>query len=266
MLLTAVSLALRAEGQRVAISGYDPVAYFTDGHPVPGKPEFNYEWHNAHWLFANAEHRTLFVADPEHYAPQYDGYCSMGVAGVSFAAPHKDTIDPEAWAIVDGKLYLTHTTRSLERWRQNAAENIRQADQNWSTVQNQPEPAMIGPPCLDHPPSVVVSISGGGRRVLIGGQVAIGKDGNIIGKHDMRAQIEQVGKNVEACLKAAGANTSDIILTRAYVTDTSAFSKYDDIRTRYFGPASSKSTIVEVPQIAAGADFLVEIEAVAAVE
>jgi enamine deaminase RidA (YjgF/YER057c/UK114 family) len=258
--------AARGGETRVAISGYDPVAYFTDGHPVPGKPEFNYEWHDARWRFASTAHRDLFIADPERYAPQYDGYCARGVAGVAFAAPHKDTVDPEAWTIVDGKLYLTHTRRSLDAWRKDAAENIKKANENWSTVKNQAEPVIIGPPCLDHPASVVVSVSGGGRRVLVGGQVAVDKDGNVVGRNDMRAQIEQAGKNVQACLETGGANTSDIILTRAYVTDADRFAKNADMRARYLGPASSTSTTVEVPKISAGADFLVEIEAVAAAE
>src|SRR3954454_15911935 len=100
-LVAAVILAPAAwsDEPKLAISGYDPVAYFTVGHPVPGESEFSYEWNGSRWFFADADHRALFAADPEHYAPQYDGYCSMGVAGVSFAAPHKDTVDPEAWAI-----------------------------------------------------------------------------------------------------------------------------------------------------------------------
>jgi enamine deaminase RidA (YjgF/YER057c/UK114 family) len=96
--------------------------------------------------------------------------------------------------------------------------------------------------------------------------VSVDNDGNIVGKGDMRAQIEQVGKNVRACLEAAGADPSNIILTRVYVTDTGAFSNNPDIRTRYFGPPSPMSTLVEVPKISSGPEFLVEIEAVAAAE
>jgi len=102
--------------------------------------------------------------------------------------------------------------------------------------------------------------------VNVGGQLALDKDGKIVGKGDMRAQIEQVGKNIQACLKAAGAGASDVILTRAYVTDTDAFSKNADMRARYLGPELPTSTTVKVPKLAAGSDFLVEIEAVATVE
>jgi enamine deaminase RidA (YjgF/YER057c/UK114 family) len=252
--------AARCGETRLAIGGYDTVAYFTDAKPVPGKTEFEYAWHNARWHFASAAHRDLFVGDPNRYAPEYDGYCAMGVA---WEAPHKDTVDPEAWTIVDGKLYLTHTARGLDSWRENAAENIKTADENWSTVKNLPEPAIVGPPCPDRPPSVVISVRGG-RQVLVFGQLARDKEGNVVGKGDMQAQIEQVGKNIQACLKAAGASTYGIIKTVTYVTDLDAYSKYADMRARYLGPELPTSTTVKVDRLA-GPDFLVEMEAVATV-
>jgi enamine deaminase RidA (YjgF/YER057c/UK114 family) len=269
-LLLAIVLvpAARSEESKLSIGGYDPVAYFTDGKPVQGKTEFEYLWRKLRWRFASGQHRDLFVKDPEHYAPQYDGYCAMGVAsmGVAWTDPHKDTVDPEAWAIVDGKLYLTGTVRALDEWRENPGENIKTANQNWSTVKNLPEPAIVGPPCPDRPPTVVISLSGGGRQVLVGAQTAVDTGGNIVGKGDMRAQFEQVGKNIQACLEIAGAKASNLILTRAYVTDAGAFAKNADLRTRYLGPESAASKIVEVPKLAAGADFLVEIEAAAKLE
>jgi len=263
VLLWFAPSAAPAEELRLSISGYDPVAYFTDGKPVPGVGDFEYVWRDARWRFASAAHRDLFVANPEHYAPQYDGYCAMGVA---WKEPHKDTIDPQAWIIVDGKLYLTHTSRTMdERWRPNLAENIKRADANWSTVEHQPEPTVVGPPCRDRPPSVIVSVTGGGRRVIVGGQVARDAAGNVVGKGDMRAQTEQAGKNVQVCLEAAGAQVSDIVLTRAYVTDADAFKRNADLHARYLGPESASSAVNAVSTLAAGLDFLVEIEAVATI-
>ena len=58
----------------VAIKGYDPVAYFTLGKPLAGKKEYEYQWQDAKWLFANEDHLSLFSSDPEKYAPQYGGY------------------------------------------------------------------------------------------------------------------------------------------------------------------------------------------------
>jgi enamine deaminase RidA (YjgF/YER057c/UK114 family) len=264
VLFLLVAGAARSEDARLAISGYDPVAYFTEGKPVPGRSEFEYTWHNARWRFASLAHRDTFAGNPDRYAPQYDGYCAMGVKGVSVAAPHKDTVDPEAWAIVDGKLYLTHTSGSLERWRENAARNIKEADLNWTKVKVQAEPAIVGPPCRADPPTVVVTVEGGGRRVIVGAQLALDKDGKVVGKGDMRVQIEQVGKNVEACLKAAGSTASDILVTRTQVADMAAFSKNADVWARYLGAEIPASTTVESSKLL-GTDFLVEIEAVAAV-
>jgi enamine deaminase RidA (YjgF/YER057c/UK114 family) len=263
LLTTLVAPSARSEEPKLSISGYDPVAYFTDGNPVKGKPEFEYLWHNLRWHFANDEHRDLFAKNPDRYTPQYDGYCAMGVAGAAVFGPHKDTVDPEAWAIVDGKLYLTHTRYTLERWRPTLAENIKQADANWSAVAHQPEPVFIGPPCADHPPSVIASVQGGERRVNVGGQLAVDKEGKVVGKGDMRVQIEQASKNVQVCLEVAGAKASDIVLTRAYVTDADAFKKNADVFARYLGPAS---TVTPVSSFSAGPDFLVEIEAVAAID
>ena len=150
-------------------------------------------------------------------------------------------------------------------WRANASENIKTANENWSNVKNMAEPVVVGPPCPGSPPSVVIALSSGGRQVLVGGQLARDKDGNVVGKDDMRAQIEQVGKNIEACLKAAGASTSRIINTATYVTDLDAFSKHADIRERYLGRELPTSTTVKADHLASP-DFLVEIEAVATLD
>ena len=125
----------RAEEPRLAIGGYDAVAYFTDAKPIPGRSDIAYMWHDARWQFASAAHRDLFVKDPEHYAPQYDGYCARGAS--RGATAHKDTVDPQAWAIVDGKLYLTHSREALAKWQQNARENIQRADRDWPGVEKQ---------------------------------------------------------------------------------------------------------------------------------
>jgi hypothetical protein len=119
---------------RLAISGYDPVAYFTDGKPVPGNSQFEYRWHNLRWRFATGAHRALFAHDPEHYAPQFDGYCAVGVA---WSTPHKDTVDPTAWTIVAGKLYLTHNHHWLTVWRGHEAEYIKRGHANWPSVEKQ---------------------------------------------------------------------------------------------------------------------------------
>ena len=71
---TSSSPQINAGPDGIAIKGYDPVAYFSEGMPVKGVEEFSYDWKGAKWLFSQRQHRDLFLADPEKYAPQYGGY------------------------------------------------------------------------------------------------------------------------------------------------------------------------------------------------
>ena len=255
--------AARSEEPKLSISGYDPVAYFTDGKPVQGKTEFEYLWHKLRWRFASDEHRQSFAKDPDGYAPQYDGYCAMGTAAGE--AAHKDTVDPEAWAIVDGKLYLTHVPQAMEAWRQDSAGYIKRADENWVAVKDLAEPVVLGPPCAAAPPSTLVARRDGGHMVVVGPEAARDESGNMVGKGDMGAQLEQVGKKVEACLNVAGAKLSDIVETRTYVVDPDQLARYADLRKRYFGSASPARTIVKKGGVS-GPDNLVEVMAFAAVQ
>jgi enamine deaminase RidA (YjgF/YER057c/UK114 family) len=260
LFLTFLAPSAWGDELRLSISGYDPVAYFTDGKPVQGKPEFEYSWHRLRWRFVDGEHRELFTRDPKHYAPQYDGYCAMGMS--DGGAAHKDTVDPEAWAIVDGKLYLAHNRYWMQVWRESAKERIRQADQDWEVVKDLPAPEIVGPPCAASPPTTKVASRDGGHLIVVGGQVARDEAGNVVGKGDLRAQIEQVGKNVGACLNGGGATVKDISFTVSHVTEPFEFDKYADLRQRYFGPPSPGTTTVPVPQLASP-DFLLQVEAVA---
>ena len=253
----------RGEEPQLSISGYDPVAYFTDGKPIKGKAEFEYLWHKLKWRFASSGHRDLFVSSPSQYAPQYDGYCAMGVTNGEDA--HKDTVDPEAWAIVDGKLYLTHNQYWLGIWREHSEEYIKRADASWQALADRADPVTVGPPCAASPATTKVALRDGGYWVVVAGQVARDDAGKIVGKGDMQAQIEQVGKNVDACLSAGGATVRDIIFTVNYVKDPAEFEKYADLRLRYFGPPTPDSATVAVPQLA-DPDLLVQVEAFAAIK
>ena len=260
VLATLLPAAARGEEARISIGGYDPVAYFTDGKPVQGKPDIETSWHRLRWRFANVSHRDMFVKDPARYTPQYDGYCAMGTS--IDAAAHKDTVDPAAWAIVDGKLYFTHNQYWLRVWREKAAEHIRQADRDWQAVKNLSAPEIVGPPCAASLPTTKVALRDGGHWVVVAGQVSRDQAGNVVGKGDLKAQIEQVGKNVGACLAAGGAAVKDIVFTVSYVTQPAEFDKYADLRRHYFGPPTPHSAIVPVPQLV-GPEYLVQVEAFA---
>jgi enamine deaminase RidA (YjgF/YER057c/UK114 family) len=253
----------RSEEPKLSISGYDPVAYFTDGKPTQGKAEIEYLWHKLRWRFANEAHRNLFAKEPDRYTPQYDGYCAVGVSAGEEG--HKDTVDPEAWAIVDGKLYLTHMSQGMADWRQNPADYIKQADANWPAVKDLAAPEILGPPCAASPPTTKVALRDGGHMVIVGPEAARDDSGKIVGKGDMGAQLEQIGKNVEACLKIAGVKLSDIVETRTYVADPDQLAQYADLRQRYFGSASPARTIVQKGGLPAP-ENLVEVMAFAAIK
>lgn len=118
----------------VAIKGYDPVAYFTEGRAMKGSPDFAYDWLGTPWHFANASHRDMFAADPAGYAPQYGGYCTLGVGVDGHAA---ENIDPEqSWRIIDGKLYLVFDPVGAEELDGPARQDwLRRAEDKWPELQ-----------------------------------------------------------------------------------------------------------------------------------
>lgn len=132
LLLAGASMAQKApvySDASGAIRGYDPVAYFTLGRPVKGSPAFTYRWNGAEWRFASAENRDRFAAAPQKYAPQYGGYCAYGVAN-GYAVK----IEPDAWSVVDGKLYLNYDRSVQAKWKKDVPGYIGKADANWPQV------------------------------------------------------------------------------------------------------------------------------------
>lgn len=110
----------------LAIHGYDPVAYFTDGKPVEGKAEFTHRYEGAVWRFATAANRDAFAAEPQRYAPQYGGYCAWAVSE-GYTAP----IDPDAWHIENDKLYLNYSKSVQQTWVEDIPGSVAKADANW---------------------------------------------------------------------------------------------------------------------------------------
>jgi YHS domain-containing protein len=110
----------------VAVKGYDTVAYHTENKPVEGKADFQFVWNGATWNFSSEANRDSFAKNPEKYAPQYGGYCSYAVAQ-GYTADG----DPQAWKIVDGKLYLNYSPKVKELWEQDIPGNIKNANENW---------------------------------------------------------------------------------------------------------------------------------------
>ena len=125
--------AVNVDETRLAIKGYDPVAYFTEAKPVQGSSQFTADHLGATYHFSSAQNQSLFEGNPEKYAPQYGGYCAFGVS-----KEYKFDIDPEAWAVVDEKLYLNLNKKVQARWIGEKDELIVEADTIWTQIANKP--------------------------------------------------------------------------------------------------------------------------------
>jgi YHS domain-containing protein len=113
----------------IAIDGTDAVAYFTESAPVAGDEAITFDYMGATWRFSTEANRDAFAADPTAYAPQYGGYCAYAVSQGYTAS----TV-PEAWTVVDGKLYLNFSTSVRRRWERDIPGHIAAADANWPSV------------------------------------------------------------------------------------------------------------------------------------
>lgn len=109
-----------------ALGGTDPVAYFTDAAPVQGSNDFATEWMDATWTFASNDNRQAFEDDPTAFAPQFGGYCAWAVS-----QNYTASTDPDAWRIVDGKLYLNYSKRIQRKWEGDIVGNIAAGHANW---------------------------------------------------------------------------------------------------------------------------------------
>ncbi len=114
-----------------AVQGYDVVIYFTDHKPVKGSKEFTANHAGETWHFASAGNLKKFKASPEKYMPQFGGYCAYGMS-----RGYKAKTDPEAWTIVDGKLYLNYNTEVRKIWNEKQGEFINKGNSNWPTVKD----------------------------------------------------------------------------------------------------------------------------------
>jgi hypothetical protein len=113
----------------VALSGYDPVAYFTESRAVKGRVDFETTWNGARWRFVSHENRDRFVKDPLRYAPQFGGYCAYAVSkGYTASA------DALAWSVVNGKLYVNYSMSVRQEWEKDRDARIASAEANWPGV------------------------------------------------------------------------------------------------------------------------------------
>lgn len=127
----AADIDMNANGNDLAIQGYDPVAYFTNEKPTKGSSDFTATYKNAIYHFSNEQNRDLFRASPAKYAPQFGGFCAFGVT-----KGRKFDTDPTAWRVVDGKLYLNLNKDVQKVWLEDVPGYITNANQTWPTIKS----------------------------------------------------------------------------------------------------------------------------------
>lgn len=113
----------------VAIQGYDPVAYFESNKAIEGKKECNTKYKEAIYYFSSENNKALFLKNPDKYVPQFGGFCAYGVS-----ENHNSPTQPEAFTIVDDKLYLNYNLKVKEFWSKNRDARIIKANENWETL------------------------------------------------------------------------------------------------------------------------------------
>ena len=123
------ALAVDVTHSTPGISGYDPVAYFTEGKPMKGSGYHVAEYQGVTYAFATKDHKQLFEGNPQKYVPAYGGYCAYGVAvGKKFVS------DPEAWKVVNGTLYLNLDKDIQSKWLQDIPGYIKKSEANWKDI------------------------------------------------------------------------------------------------------------------------------------
>ena len=125
-LVAQTKTLLNLDRAGLAIQGYDPVAFFTDGKPVKGNPELSYQYTGATYHFASEEHREAFKSEPVKYEPQFGGYCAYGVSRNKLVK-----IDVDAFQIVDGKLLLQYSKGVRDDFNKDQQGNLAKANANW---------------------------------------------------------------------------------------------------------------------------------------
>ncbi len=115
-----------------AAEGYDVVAYFTQGKAVEGNSDNSFEWQGVTWRFSSKANLNAFALNPEKFAPQYGGYCAYAVS-----QGYTASIDPQAWSIVDDRLYLNYSKSVQSTWSEDISGYIMAADNNWPRVKKE---------------------------------------------------------------------------------------------------------------------------------
>lgn len=139
LLIAAVSVSTFAQTSKstknvnveknIAIQGYDPVAYFESSKAIKGSKAIATTYQEAVYQFSTESNKTVFLKNPTNYLPQFGGFCAYGMSE-GYEAP----IQPEAFTILDNKLYLNYNLETKEAWLKDKKNRIQKADVNWAKI------------------------------------------------------------------------------------------------------------------------------------
>jgi len=110
---------LNLDERGIALQGHDPVAFFTERHPVKGSLEFSSEFAGARYLFASKQNKALFESNPLKYEPQFGGFCAYGVS-----EGYTAKVTVEAFQIVDGRLLMQYDSSVRDLFNKNTGDNL----------------------------------------------------------------------------------------------------------------------------------------------
>jgi YHS domain-containing protein len=127
-LASTLAHAQATDAPRLALKGYDVVAYFAGSKAQPGSADFRTDFDGMRYQFSSAQNRAAFSADPDRYLPQFGGYCAMGISkGKKFES------DPTLWKVIDGKLYVFSSPNASEAAGKDA-EILTRARMQWEAM------------------------------------------------------------------------------------------------------------------------------------
>lgn len=136
--LTLAGVDTGTDENGVMLAGHDPVAYFTDGKPVKGKPEFTAVHGDAIYRFASVEHRDMFNGNPEKYVPAYGGHCAYGM---TFGA--KFLVDGESFYIMHDRLFVNKNVEVGEEWEKDIVTHVSEAETQWPKSKDIPADVLM---------------------------------------------------------------------------------------------------------------------------
>lgn len=120
---------VNVDKNQLALDGFDPVAYFTEGKPIKGQEQFQTHADGSTYYFSSAQNLEMFKDNPAKYAPAFGGFCAYAI-GINRLRP----IDAKIYRIVDGKIYFQNTKKALELFDQDVPGNIQKAHTNWPAL------------------------------------------------------------------------------------------------------------------------------------